>query len=116
MYFLEKIKHEITCAILTKPSASVLYPSIVRFLYLFLLCNSINNLLPSLFKKCGYCNANCKSNSVSSIPLGGNVISLDLNVLFELCILTAMLIDVKSTPSDRNITSLDNVNVQSLQT
>lgn len=100
---------------LTTPSASVLYPSIVRFLYLFLLCNNINNLLPSLFKKCGYCNANCKSNSVSSIPLVGNVISFDLNVLFELCILTAILIDVKSAPRERNITSLDNVNVHSLK-
>lgn len=84
---------------LMTPSASVLYPSIVLFLYRFRLCRRINSLLPSRFRKCGYWRANCNSNSVSKIPPGGIVISFERNVRFELCIFTAMLIEANSEPN-----------------
>jgi hypothetical protein len=73
---------------------------------------SSSYLLPSLFKKCGYCKLKCKSSSVSSnggllswIPPNdddgtvdncGKGISCERSVLFELCIFTAKDNDVRS--------------------
>lgn len=70
----------------------------------------ITYLLPSRFKKCGYCKLKCKSSSISSIggllififvpPYDdgiascGTGISCERKVLFELCILTAIDSDV----------------------
>jgi len=105
----------LTCAMLMTPSARVLYPSIVRFLYRFRLCNNIRSLLPSLLRKCGYWSANCNSNSVSSMPPVGIAISLDRRVLLELCILTAMLMDARSEPRGRSITKRVNVKEHSLK-
>lgn len=104
-----------TCAMLTTPSARVLYPSMVRFLYRFRLCNNIRSLLPSLLRKCGYWRANCNSSSVSSMPPVGIAISLDRKVLLELCIFTAMLMDVRSEPSGRSITKRVSVKEHSLK-
>lgn len=71
--------------------------------------------LPSRFKKCGYCRENDISRSVSSNPLGGNNISLDLSVRLLLCILTAIDMDARSEPSGRNTTNLDSFKEHSLE-
>lgn len=65
------------------------------------------HLLPSRFKKCGYCRLKCKSSSISGsggllspyaddICSCGTMISCDRKVRFELCILTANESDVRS--------------------
>lgn len=45
----------LTSAMLMEPTARVLYPRMVRFLYRFRLWSMICSLLPSLLRKCGYC-------------------------------------------------------------
>ena len=75
---------DITCDMLMMPTASVLNPSMVLFLYFFRLCSMIWSWLPSRLRKWGYCREKLSSSSVSSSPLVGSNISLDRSVRFEL--------------------------------
>lgn len=51
---------------------------------------------------------------MSSMPPDGTAISLDLRVLLELCIFTAMLMEARSEPKGRRITSLERVSEHNL--
>lgn len=96
------------------PSARVLNPSMVRFLYRLRRCSSTCSRLPSRFKKCGYCRLKVSSRLVSSKPFAGRTSSLERRVRLLDCILTAMEMDVRSLPSGRKTTSLDNVSEHNL--
>lgn len=97
------------------PSARVLKPRIVRFLYRFRRWSKMWSLFPSLFKKWGYWRQKVTSNEVSSAPFDGNMSSLDLNVRLLECIFTAMDILAISDPNGFKICSLVNVKVHSLR-
>jgi hypothetical protein len=96
------------------PSASVLKPSIVRFLYRLRLCSKMCSLFPSLFKKCGYWRQKVSSRGVSNNPLCGRISSLERNVRLLDCIFTAIDIEARSEPNGLKTTSLVNVSEQSL--
>lgn len=97
------------------PSASVLKPNIVRFLYRLRRCNKMCNLLPSRFKKCGYWRQNVTSSGVSSSPLPGRISSWDRRVRLLFCIFTANEMDDNSVPIGFRRTKRVNVNEQSLE-
>ena len=70
---------------------------------------------PSLLRKCGYCNENVISRSVSKRPLGGKIISFERRIRLLDCILTAIDMDAKSEPNGLNTTSLDSVREHNLE-
>lgn len=59
------LQNKITSDMLIIPSANVLNPRIVRFLYFFRRWSMTCNLFTSLFKKCGYCKKINKNNMMS---------------------------------------------------
>lgn len=70
--------------------------------------------LPSLFRKCGYCNENVISKSVSKRPFGGRIISFERKIRLLDCILTAIDMDARSEPKGLNTTNLDSVREHNL--
>ena len=61
-FFLNLSPKKLTCDILMMPTAKVLKPRIVRFLYFFRRWSMIWSWFPSRFKKWGYWNTKNKSN------------------------------------------------------
>ena len=65
-------------------------------------------------RKCGYWREKARSSSVSNSPVGDRGISLDLRVLLELCILTAIRMELRSGSRELKMESRAMVRLHSL--